>query len=125
VLSRCRTWAILALGAALFGGARGIQAQPLNEPPPQLLAVVRGGPETAANGAMAIFQIQISNYGTTPIRRIVRRDQLPPGLSYLGSRLIEAEVGDGGLIATSRRAFAILARPDDRPNGASPFAVGR
>ena len=102
-----------------------------------------------------LFQIQISNKGTAPIRRIVLRDQLPPGLSYLGGRLIEAEVGDlapgcshtvrldataaqvgryvneivavadGGLRTTSRCGFEILARPDDKPNGASPFAAGR
>jgi uncharacterized repeat protein (TIGR01451 family) len=39
VPSRSRTWAVLGLAAALFGGVERVHAQPLNEPPPRPLAL--------------------------------------------------------------------------------------
>jgi uncharacterized repeat protein (TIGR01451 family) len=113
------------------------------------------GPETATPGATVAFQIQLSNDGTVPIRHIVLRDHLPPGLSYPRGYVIEAEVGDlapgqsrtvrldatavqlgrfvnevvatadGGLRATSRCALEIVAGPKEKPTGASSFATGR
>ena len=55
------------------------------------------------------FQIQLSNDGTVPIRRIVLRDQLPPGLLYPRGYVIEADVGD--LRPANRERFALMRRP--------------
>jgi uncharacterized repeat protein (TIGR01451 family) len=113
------------------------------------------GPEKAACGATVPFQIQLSNNGTTPIRHIVLRDQLPVGLSYSRGYMIEAEVGDldpgqsravrleatasqagryvnqivavaeGGLRATSRCALEVVVGAENKPGDGSSFAAGR
>jgi uncharacterized repeat protein (TIGR01451 family) len=113
------------------------------------------GPTTVERGATVPFQIQLSNNGTTPIRNIVLRDQLPPGLSYPRGYLIEAGVGDlepgqsrsvrleaaaaqvgryvneivavadGGLRATSRCALEVVAGAVAKPSNGSSFAAGR
>jgi len=124
-------------------------------PPPRVAYTAAAGLRTPARGATVPFQIQLSNNGTTAIRHIVLRDQLPPGLSYPRGYMIEAEVGDlapgesrtvrldataaqvgryvneiaavaeGGLRATSRCALEVVARPRDKPSNGSSFGAGR
>jgi uncharacterized repeat protein (TIGR01451 family) len=134
-----------------YTASAGLQTQVVR--PPFVVALF--GPDKATAGATVPFQIQLSNDGTTPIRHIVLRDQLPPGLSYPRGYMIEADVGDlapgqsrsvrldataaqvgryvnevvaiaeGGLRVTSRCALEVVAGPEDKPSGASSFAAGR
>jgi uncharacterized repeat protein (TIGR01451 family) len=120
---------------------------------PFLIALL--GPETAERGATVTFQIQLSNDGNVPVRHIVLRDQLPPGLLYPRGYVIEADVGDlapgqsrtvrldataaqlgrfinevvatadGGLLVSSRCALEVVAGPENKGAGATSFAAGR
>jgi uncharacterized repeat protein (TIGR01451 family) len=134
-----------------YTAAAGLHAQVIRAP----FMVALFGPNSANRGQTVTFQIQLSNDGTAPIRHIVLRDQLPPGLIYLRGYVIEAEVGDlapgqsrtvrldataaqvgrfvnevlatadGGVRATSRCAVEVVAGPEEKPNDGSSFAAGR
>lgn len=56
------------------------------------LEVKIAGPESALVGETVVFQINLSNTGTGPIRRILLRDRLPAGLHHPAGELLEAEV---------------------------------
>jgi uncharacterized repeat protein (TIGR01451 family) len=134
-----------------YTAAAGLQTQITR--PAFMVALL--GPPTAAAGAPVSFQIQLANDGTAPIRHIVLRDQLPPGLSCPRGYSIEAEVGDlapgqsrtvrldatavqvgryvneivavadGGLRVTSRCALEVVAGPVVQESDESSFAAGR
>ena len=134
-----------------YSAAAGLQAEVLRAP----FMVAMFGPASAPRGETVTFQIQLSNDGTVPIRRIVLRDQLPPGLLYPRGYVIEADVGDlapgqsrtvrldataakvgrfvnqvvataaGGLRVTSQCAVEVVAAPEAKPSGGSSFAAGR
>ena len=67
------------LGAALFGGARGIQAQPLNEPPPRPLALSETPPSrlklTVPDDGLAA--------SANPIQVVNYRPEVEPGAALL------------------------------------------
>ncbi len=134
-----------------YTAAAGLQTQVTR--PAFMVALL--GPLTATPGAAVSFQIQLSNDGTVPVRHIVLRDQLPPGLSYPRGYSIEAEVGDlapgqsrtvrldatasqvgrfvneivavadGGIRVTSRCALEVVADLEDKEAGGTSFAAGR
>ncbi len=134
-----------------YSAAAGLDAQVVRAP----FMVALFGPNSAAYGETVTFQIQMSNDGTTPIRRIVLRDQLPAGLIYPRGYVVEANVGDlepgqsrtvrldataaqvgrfvneviatadGGLRVTSRCAVDVKAGPDENAGAATSFAAGR
>jgi uncharacterized repeat protein (TIGR01451 family) len=98
--SRWQTWAVLALGAALLGGAREIQAQPLNEPPPRPLAL--SGPTTLdASGKNVI--------ATTHVR--------PPPLPMT----LKVTPPDDGLTAPAKPLHVVDYHPDADPVAAPPL----
>jgi len=134
-----------------YTAATGLQTQVTR--PAFMVALL--GPPTATPGTAVSFQIQLSNDGTVPVRHIVLRDQLPPGLSYPRGYSIEAEVGDlapgqsrtfrldatasqvgrfvneivavadGGMRITSRCALEVVAGPPVQASDESTFAAGR
>jgi uncharacterized repeat protein (TIGR01451 family) len=72
-----------------YTAAVGLRSRVVQPP----FAITVTGPQTAAPGSPVLFQIQLANHSTLPIRQIVIRDQLPPGLRHPQGSLIEADVG--------------------------------
>ncbi len=60
---------------------------------PSPLSVRIQGPERALPGEGVHFEVAIQNAGTTPFRRVLLRDHLPPGLKHPRGPLVESEVG--------------------------------
>ena len=58
------------------------------------LSVALTGPESVERGAKVTFRIELSNNGAAPIRHIVIRDSLPPGLQHPQGDAVEADVGE-------------------------------
>lgn len=99
-LSRWQTWAVLALGAALLGGAPEVQAQALNEPPPPPLAL-SGQTTLDASGKNVI--------ATTHVR------PPPPPLT------LKITVPDDGLTTPGKLVHAVEYHPDAEPAAAPPL----
>jgi uncharacterized repeat protein (TIGR01451 family) len=74
--------------AVAFTSAVGARVR-MARPP---FAVTQLAPEAAQRGGTVRIQIQVSNNGAAPVRKVVVRDTLPAGLQHPQGDLIEAEI---------------------------------
>lgn len=74
------------------------------------LSLKMTGPQTAQVGQQVTFEIELTNTGTEPIRRVIIRDRLPVGLEHPAERgnLIERALGEAVPPGASRKIAVTL-----------------
>jgi uncharacterized repeat protein (TIGR01451 family) len=60
---------------------------------PSNLSIALTGPDSVALGQTAVFQIRLANNGPQPLKGLVLRDHLPPGLQHPAGPELEADLG--------------------------------
>jgi uncharacterized repeat protein (TIGR01451 family) len=75
---------------------------------PRLMLRVTG-PESVRSGESAMFQLQVTNKGATPIQNVVVRDRLPTGLRHPQGGFIETSLGMLAPAETKRLTLPVLA----------------
>jgi uncharacterized repeat protein (TIGR01451 family) len=90
-------WQGNASASVMVSVASGLHTQvtPRSAPVPAAarLSISLTGPDSAGVGQPAVFQIRVSNNGTQPLRGLVLRDHVPPGLQHPAGTELEADLG--------------------------------
>jgi uncharacterized repeat protein (TIGR01451 family) len=98
----CATVVVSASSSLHTRVLAGNESAPGQSPVPQTSPPDRGamnltmsltGPQSVVVGQTAVFQIRISNHGSQPIKGLVLRDHVPPGLQHRAGPELEAELG--------------------------------
>jgi uncharacterized repeat protein (TIGR01451 family) len=95
--SAAGNWQGNATASVLVSVASSLHTQvmPRTTPVPAgaRLSITLTGPDNVAVGQPAVFQIRVSNNGSQPLRGLVLRDHVPPGLQHPAGTELEADLG--------------------------------
>jgi uncharacterized repeat protein (TIGR01451 family) len=89
------------------------------------LSLTMTGPQTARVGEEVIFQLQLTNNSSRPLRGILLRDRLPAGLAHPAGEYIEAEIASLAPREVTTIPLKVTAtQPGPQVNVASVWAAG-